>query len=70
MRCALGKKKVLAYRKRFPTLDIVAGLVRGGTDHRVDLCLRDGSVVHLFKDGTLEPGDILHGCRSVIDAES
>lgn len=35
-------------------LDIVKVLVRGGTDHRKDLCLSDGSIIYLYKDGTME----------------
>ena len=42
-RQALGAKKVRKYR-RDTGLDAVAGLVRGGTDHRVDLLLRGGRV--------------------------
>jgi hypothetical protein len=33
-------------------------LVRGGTDHRKDLLLKDGSVVHLNKDGTIKKCEI------------
>lgn len=33
-------------------LPVVRVLVRGGTGHRRDLCLEDGSVVHLYRDGT------------------
>lgn len=35
-------------------LQVMRVLVRGGTDHRRDLLLADGSVVHLFKDGAME----------------
>ena len=33
---------------------VVSALVRGGTDHRVDLILEHGGVVSLYKDGTVE----------------
>lgn len=35
-------------------LPIVKVMVRGGTDHRKDLCLEDGSIVSLFRDGSTE----------------
>jgi hypothetical protein len=35
---------------------VVGALVRGGTDHRIDLLLDDGTIVHWFKDGTMEAG--------------
>lgn len=56
MRQRLGQKKV-AKLKRETGLDIVKVLVRGGTDHRKDLFLSDGSIVHLFKDGILTDSD-------------
>ena len=37
MRCALGKKKLAFYSKKFG-LPFTKGLVRGNTNHRVDLC--------------------------------
>lgn len=58
-RCRVGEKKVLAYRNK-TGLPVVAALVRGGTDHRIDLCLEDGVVVHWFNDGTMEKSDIRH----------
>ncbi len=39
-------------------LPIVKVMVRGGTGHRKDLCLKDGSIVHLYPDGTMEKSDI------------
>ena len=53
MRQRLGKRKVRRYREK-TGLDVVAGLVRGNTGHRVDLCLGDGSVVHMWPDGSTE----------------
>jgi len=49
----LGEKKINNLRQQ-TGLDIVTVLVRGGTDHRKDLCLGDGSVIHLYADGTME----------------
>lgn len=34
---------------------IAHAVTRGGTDHRVDACLPDGSILHVYKDGTTEP---------------
>lgn len=52
MRCSLGTKKVLQLRAR-TGLPVVHAQVRGGTDHRIDLLLEGGMVVHLYKDGTI-----------------
>ena len=52
MRQRLGIKKVNRLRLKF-NLDIVAVLVRGGTNHRRDLVMRDGSMIYLFSDGTM-----------------
>lgn len=50
----VGEKKVRRYAKA-TGLPVVKALVRGGTDHRVDLCLEDGSVVAYWpSDGTVE----------------
>ena len=53
----LGKKKVNKLRIK-TGLDIVHVLVRGGTNHRLDLCVKDGTLYHLFKDGEIEKSDI------------
>lgn len=52
----LSDKNVNKYRKKYG-LDIVGVLVRGGTDHRKDLLIKDGTIVHLFKDGTIEKAE-------------
>lgn len=50
----VGVKKVRKYAAA-TGLPVVRALVRGGTDHRVDLCLEDGSVVSYWpRDGTIE----------------
>ena len=49
----IGPKKVKRLAEK-TGLDVVSALTRGGTDHRIDLFLSDGSVVHLYKDGTIE----------------
>ena len=65
MRQLLGIKKVRKYRL-LTGLPIIAGLVRGGTDHRVDLCLQDGTVAFYYpKTGELEKSNCRHGCKSV-----
>ncbi len=56
-RQTLGQKKVDRLRAK-TGLDIKKVMVRGGTDHRKDLCLSDGSIMHLFKDGTMEKSEI------------
>lgn len=55
----LGKKKLAKLRNE-TGLPIIAVLVRGGTDHRKDLCLEGGKVIHLFNDGTMQESDIGH----------
>lgn len=47
MRQRLGDKKVRKYAKQ-TGLPVVSGLVRGGTGHRVDLFLSDGSLVYYW----------------------
>ena len=51
-RCLIGPKKVSQYRRK-TGLDVLCATVRGGTGHRVDLLIGDGSIVYLFPDGTL-----------------
>ena len=48
----LGQKKVDKLRKQ-TGLDIIKVMVRGGTDHRLDLCLFNGTITRLYKDGTM-----------------
>lgn len=52
-RQSLGKKKVAALR-RLTGLPVLYVMVRGGTDHRRDLIMEDGSLIHLYKDGQME----------------
>jgi len=53
MRQTLGKKKIAFYKKK-TGLPVVGGMVRGDTDHRVDLLLEDGLVAWLYKNGEIE----------------
>ena len=53
----LGEKKVNKLIQK-TGLDIVHVLTRGGTNHRLDLCTRDGFIYHLYKDGEIEKSDI------------
>jgi hypothetical protein len=69
----LGRKKTVALRKQ-TGLDIIAVLVRGGTEHRRDLCLRDGTVKFMWPDGeitipepNLDGSPYHHACHSVLD---
>lgn len=52
VRQRLGKKKVEKLKQK-TGLDIVGVLVRGNTEHRKDLCLRDGTITCLFPDGEM-----------------
>ena len=52
-RCAIGEKKVSKYRNK-TGLPVLAALTRGGTNHRIDLLLDDGSVMHWYKNGGFE----------------
>ena len=58
-RCRVGEKKIALYRRK-TKLPIIAALVRGGTDHRIDLCLEGGIVIHWYNDGTMEKSEIGH----------
>ena len=49
----LGPKKVNKLRET-TGLDIVFALTRGGTNHRIDLHLKNGDVYHLHKTGRFE----------------
>ena len=49
MRQLLGEKKLNKYRNILGK-DIVYGLVRGGTNHRVDLYERDNGFIYLYKE--------------------
>jgi hypothetical protein len=52
MRQILSQKKV--NKLRLSTgLDIVKVMVRGGTDHRKDLCISDGSIICLHNNGNM-----------------
>lgn len=59
MRQLLGPKKVAKLRRE-TGLPIVKVMVRGGTDHRRDLCLEDGRIVHLWNDGTMDESKLRH----------
>lgn len=54
MRQRMSERNVAKLRDR-TGLPIVKVLVRGGTGHRKDLCLQDGTVTCLWPDGTVEP---------------
>jgi hypothetical protein len=57
MRQRMSEKNAMKYAKKLG-LPIIRILVRGNTDHRKDLCLEDGSILHLFPDGHMEKSDI------------
>ena len=60
----MSNKNTKKYREKL-NLPIKYILVRGGTDHRKDLCLKDGSVIHMYKDGTLEKSTMKWGRKKV-----
>ena len=51
-------------------LPVVWVHVRGGTNHRRDLCLNDGRVFYLFPDGTIEDPKITWRERIIIAQDS
>jgi hypothetical protein len=55
----LSEKKTEKLRNK-TGLPIIAVLVRGGTDHRKDLLLEDGSICSLFKNGDIIKTDGKH----------
>lgn len=57
MRQLLSEKKVKQLAKQ-TGLPVVKVMVRGG-DHSKDLCLEDGTIVTMEKDGTLEKSTFL-----------
>lgn len=56
----LGEKKVQKLRGLLG-LPIVGAFARGGTEHRLDLCLEDGRILHLYPDGSIEEATFRHG---------
>ena len=57
MRCKIGEKKIKKYREQ-TGLPVVSGLVRGGTNHRIDLLLEDGTIMEWYRDGSMEKSDL------------
>lgn len=64
MRQHLNAKKVRRLAEQ-TGLDVVYVLVRGGTDHRRDLCLRDRTIARLYPDGTIT----IEGDKHVVQPE-
>ena len=52
-RQVLNKKKVERLREE-TGLDIKKVMIRGNTNHRKDLCLSDGTITRMYKDGSME----------------
>jgi len=57
-RSVLGPRKVAKLQRRFPALAIEKVWARGNTGHRLDLCLKDGTVLYLWPDGTLDDAEL------------
>lgn len=57
MRCVIGNKKVKKLCDK-TGLPILTAMTRGGTGHRIDLCLSDGSMKELYPDGSIEDKDM------------
>jgi hypothetical protein len=49
MRCYLGKKKIERLKRKYK-LPIVSAMVRGNTDHRIDVLLEDGTELSLYPE--------------------
>jgi len=64
----LGDKKVAKLRDQ-TGLPVVAALVRGGTGHRIDLCLADATITYLYRDGTVETTDDRWWLEGLSDGE-
>ena len=58
MRQLMSTKNAAKYAKKLG-LPIVKILVRGGTGHRKDLCMEDGSIVCLWPDGTMDKNELV-----------
>ena len=57
MRQRVGLKKIRKWRKE-TGLPIYGALVRGNTNHRRDLLLPFGYIVHWYRDGSMYKSDI------------
>jgi len=64
-RQVLNRKNTLRIRRE-TGLPVILVKVRGGTGHRKDLYLEDGSVVYLWPDGTLEQTSLRHEVSSSV----
>lgn len=53
-RSVISNPKKLRRLAELVKAPVVKAFARGGTDHRIDICLADGRIVSLFKDGTME----------------
>lgn len=51
MRQIMNQKKTTKLAKEL-SLPIIKVMVRGGSDHAKDLCLNDGTVVTIHRDGS------------------
>lgn len=54
MRCRLRVGKAMRIGREHGRRDVINGTVRGGTDHRVDLWLMDGTILSIWPDGSSE----------------
>jgi len=57
MRQRMSEKNTKRIARKL-NLPVVGVLVRGGTDHRKDLLLEDGSVMHYYSNGETEKSDM------------
>jgi len=66
-RQTLNKTKVQKLIKE-TGLDIEKVMVRGNTNHRKDLCLSDGTISRMYKDGVIEnKGEKWHKQKLIIN---
>ncbi len=68
MRQHMSERNVKKYANKL-NLPIKRILVRGGTGHRKDLCLEDGSIMKLYPDGTMEKSTMKWGIFDVSETE-
>ncbi len=53
MRQVLSQKNTQKLAKKLG-IEITKVMVRGGTDHRKDICLPDHTIIRLYNDGSME----------------
>ena len=57
MRCLLSTRRAIHYARKagIDPAGVNGAMTRGGTDHRIDLLMLDGSITSWWPDGTVKP---------------